>query len=133
MTITVVNPATLQKPRGFSHGIVAQGTRMLFLAGQPGVDATGRIAAPGDLVEQFTQALANLDTVVREAGGTTQNIVKLTIFVVDKNAYIDLLKPLGEVYRSQFGKHYPAMTLVEVRNLFDDNALIEIEGIAVLD
>lgn len=133
MSITIVNPASLPKPRGFSHGIVAQGSRMLFLAGQPGVDAAGRVAAPGELVDQFAQALANLDAVVREAGGTPQNLVKLTIFVTDKNAYIDLLKPLGEVYRSLFGKHYPAVTLVEVRNLFDDNALIEIEGIAVLE
>lgn len=133
MSITLVNPNSLPKPRGFSHGVIAQGTRMLFLAGQPGVDATGRVAAPGELVDQFAQALANLDAVAREAGGSLQNIVKLTIFVVDKDAYIDLLKPLGVVYRSRFGQHYPAMTLVEVRNLFDDNALIEIEGIAVLD
>ena len=133
MSITLVNPNSLQKPRGFSHGIVAQGTRMLFLSGQPGVDATGRVAAPGELVDQFAQALANVDAVVREAGGSLQNIVKLTIFVVDKDAYSELLKPLGAAYRAFLGTYYPAMTLVEVRDLFDDNALIEIEGIAVLD
>ena len=129
---TLVNPASLAKPSGYSNGILTQGGWLLFLAGQTGMDATGAIAHPGDVVAQFHQALANLRTVVEEAGGTMTDIVKLTLFVTDKAAYRLNLKPIGEVYRSVFGRYYPAMTLVEVKSLFDDAAMVEIEGIAVL-
>ena len=129
---TVVNPALLAKPSGYSNAILTEGGRLLFLAGQTGMDATGAITHPGDVVAQFRQALANLKTVVEEAGGTMTDIVKLTIFVTDKAAYRLNLKPIGEVYRSVFGRYYPAMTLVEVKSLFDDAAMIEIEGMAVI-
>src|SRR5690606_8002368 len=98
--------------------------------GQTGMDATGRIAAPGDLVAQLRQALANLQAVVAEAGGQMTDVVKLTLFVTDAADYGAKLKPLGEAYRAVFGRHYPAMTLVEVRRLFDEQALVEIEGLA---
>ncbi|HKZ84842.1 MAG TPA: RidA family protein [Anaerolineae bacterium] len=129
---TVVNPALLAKPSGYSNAILTEGGRLLFLAGQTGMDATGAITHPGDVVAQFRQALANLKTVVEEAGGTMTDIVKLTIFVTDKAAYRLNLKPIGEVYRSVFGRYYPAMTLVEVKSLFDDAAMVEIEGMAVI-
>jgi enamine deaminase RidA (YjgF/YER057c/UK114 family) len=132
MSKTIVNPASLVKPSGFAHGIVAPGGRLLFLAGQTGTDATGRITAPGDLLAQFRQALANLKAVLDEAGGQMSDIVKLTLFVTDKRAYLNQLKPIGDAYRAYFGRYYPAMTLVEVKGLFDDAAVIEIEGIAVL-
>jgi len=128
----IVNPASLAKPSGYSHGVMVEGGRALFLAGQTGMDATGRIAAPGELVAQFRQALANLQAVAAEAGGEMTDIVKLTIFVTDKAAYQANLKPIGEVYRSVFGRYYPAMTLVEVKSLFDDAAMVEIEGMAVI-
>jgi enamine deaminase RidA (YjgF/YER057c/UK114 family) len=96
------------------------------------MDASGLIAAPTDLVAQFAQALANLQAVVAEAGGQMTDIVKLTIFVTDKAAYRAQLEPLGAAWRAVFGKYYPALTLVEVRSLYDDQALVEIEGIAVL-
>jgi enamine deaminase RidA (YjgF/YER057c/UK114 family) len=127
-----LTPATLAQPSGFSHGISAEGGRLVFLAGQTGMDETGRIASPGDLVAQFRQALANLQAVMTEAGGAMTDIVKMTIFVTDKAAYRANLKPLGEVYRSFFGRYYPAMTLVEVKSLFDDEALVEVEAIAVV-
>ena len=132
MPKTLVNPTALVKPSGFSHGILARG-QMLFLAGQTAADATGRILAPGDLVAQFRQALSNLKVVVEAAGGQVSDVVKLTLFVTDKHAYRAQLKPIGEAYRAVFGSHYPAMTLVEVKSLFDDDALIEIEGFAVLE
>jgi enamine deaminase RidA (YjgF/YER057c/UK114 family) len=132
MSKRLVNPPSLAKPSGFSHGVVASG-HVLFLAGQVGMDATGRIAAPGDLVGQFSQALANLQAVLAGAGGQMSDIVKLTLFVTDKRAYLAQLKPIGEVYRGFFGRYFPAMTLVEVKSLFDDAALIEIEGFAVLE
>lgn len=129
---TLINPSSLARPSGYSHGVLAEGGRVLFLAGQTGMDATGRIAHPGDLVAQFRQALSNLSAVLDEAGGAMTDLVKLTIFVTDKQCYRENLKVLGEVYRSFAGKHYPAMTLVEVKSLFDDEALVEIEGIAML-
>ena len=129
---TVVNPAALAKPSGYSNAILTEGGRLLFMAGQTGMDATGAIAHPGDVVAQFRQALANLKTVVEEAGGTMTDIVKLTLFVTDKAAYRLNLKPIGEVYRSVFGRYYPAMTLIEVKSLFDDAAMVEVEGIAVI-
>jgi enamine deaminase RidA (YjgF/YER057c/UK114 family) len=128
----IVNPDSLARPSGFSHGIVTDGGRMLFLAGQPGVDATGKVASPGDLVAQFTQAIANLKTVVESAGGQPADIVKLTIYVLHRDDYKNNLKPIGRAYSAVFGRYYPATTLVEVRDLFDDDALIEIDGIAVL-
>ena len=133
MDKTIINPASLAKPSGYANGILTSGGRLLFLAGQTGMNAIGQIAASGDLVAQFTQALANLKTVVEDAGGTMTDIVKLTLFVTDKKEYRANLKPPGEVYRSFFGHYYPAMTLVEVKSLFDDEAVVEIEGLAVLN
>ena len=132
MNKTILNPPSLARPSGFSHGIVAEGGRLLFLAGQPGVDASGTIASPGDLVAQFTQAMSNLKTVVEAAGGQMTDIVKMTIYVKDRDGYRAKLKELGVAYRSFCGKYYPATTLVEINNLFDDDALLEIDAIAVL-
>jgi len=128
----LINPPTLPVPRGFNHGVLVSGGRLLFLAGQDASDANGRILAPGDLAAQLDQVLRNLQAVVEAAGGTLQDVVKLTIFVRDRDAYIANLKPLGQVFRSYFGGYYPAMALFEVSVFFQQEALIEIEGIAVL-
>ena len=132
MNKTVLNPPSLPKPSGYAHGVLVEGGRVLFLAGQTGTGPTGNIASPGDLVAQFSQALFNLKVVIEAAGGVMTDTVKLTIFVTDKGAYRANLKPLGEAYRSFFGRYYPAMTLVEVKGLFDNEALVEVEGIAVI-
>jgi enamine deaminase RidA (YjgF/YER057c/UK114 family) len=129
----ILNPPSLPRPSGYSNGILTEGGRVLFLAGQTGMGPEGNIASPGDLVAQFAQALFNLKTVVEAAGGTLTDIVKLNLYVTDKAAYKANLKPIGEAYRSFFGRYYPAMTLVEVKGLFDDDALVEIEGIAVIE
>lgn len=128
----IVNPTSLVKPSGYAHGVVTQGGRLLFLAGQPALNAEGKIVAPGDIAGQFNQSFKNLKTVLEAADGTMTDIVKLTIYVTDKSAYLSNLKPIGAVYRSYFGRYYPAMTLVEVKSLFDDAALVEIEGTAVI-
>ena len=133
MDKTVINPPTLPRPRGFSHGILVTGGRLLFLAGQTGSDATGSIVAPGDLVAQYEQTLRNLKTVVEAAGGTMQDIAQITIFIRDRDDYLAHLKPLGQVHRSFFGDYYPATALFEISRFFQDEALIEIEGTAVLD
>ncbi|HEV8675793.1 MAG TPA: RidA family protein [Methylomirabilota bacterium] len=132
MAKMVVNPSGLAKPSGFSHGIEARG-RLLFLAGQTGQDASGRIVAPGDLVGQFRQALRNVGTVIEAQGGTLKDLVKLTLYVLDRKDYRAKAKAIGQAYRELMGAHYPAMTLIEVKALWDDEALIEIDGIAVLE
>ncbi|HEY7091747.1 MAG TPA: RidA family protein [Ktedonobacterales bacterium] len=129
----LINPPGLVRPRGFTHGILVTGGRLLFLAGQDATGADGQIVAPGDLVAQFAQALSNLTTVVEAAGGGAEHVVKLTIYVKSRDDYVANLKPLGEVYRRYFGSHYPAMALFEVSGFFQPDALVEIEGIAVLD
>jgi enamine deaminase RidA (YjgF/YER057c/UK114 family) len=128
----IINPATLSRPRGFSHGILVSGGQLLFLAGQTGSDAGGQIVAANDLVAQYEQALRNLKTVVEAAGGAMQDIVKINIFVRDRDDYLAHLKPLGQIHRSFFGDYYPAAALFEISRFFQDDALIEIEGMAVL-
>jgi enamine deaminase RidA (YjgF/YER057c/UK114 family) len=128
----MINPAGLAPPRGFTHGILVTGGKLLFLAGQDASDAHGQIVARGDLAGQFEQALRNLATVVESAGGKSTDIVKLTIFVKSRDEYVASLKPLGQIYRRIFGGYYPAMALFEVSGFFQAEALVEIEGIAVL-
>ena len=130
---TIVTPSTLPPPRGFNHGIVVEGGRLLFLAGQDASGSDGRIVAPGDLVGQFDQVLANLRAVVETAGGTMTDIVKMNIYVLDRTEYLRLRPELGEVYRRYFGTHYPAMALFEITGLYNEGAIVEIEGLAVLD
>ena len=129
---TIINPPNLARPSGFCHGILVTGGQLLFLAGQAGSDAEGRITAPADLVAQYEQVLHNLHTVVEAAGGKMQDIVKINIFIRDRDDYLAHLKPLGKVHRSFFGSYYPATALFEISRFFQDEALIEIEGTAVL-
>lgn len=128
----LINPKGLPPPRGFTHGVLTRGGSLLSLAGQTGSDATGRIVAPGDVVAQFDQALRNITAVVEAAGGKPQDIVKLNIFVRNRDDYLSKLEPLGQVFRSRCGLHYPAMALFEVSGLFTDEALVELEGLAVI-
>lgn len=128
----ILNPSSLAHPSGFSYGVLTTGGRLLFLAGQTASDADGQIVALGDLVAQYEQVLRNLQTVVTVAGGTMQDIVKITIFISNRDDYRAHLKPLGQVHRAYFGSHYPATALFEISRFFQDGALIEIEGIAVL-
>jgi enamine deaminase RidA (YjgF/YER057c/UK114 family) len=128
----IINPPELAKPRGFSHGIVVEGGRLLMLAGQDASDTGGVIRNPGDLLAQYEQVVKNLKAVVEAAGGTLQDVVKLNIYVTDRDAYRAQLRPLGEIYRAYFGRHYPAMALFEVKGLFNPDAMIEMEGVAHL-
>jgi enamine deaminase RidA (YjgF/YER057c/UK114 family) len=127
----IVNPAAWSKPVGYSNGIVAEG-KFLFLGGQVAFDAEAKVVGEGDLVRQFEQTLSNLDTVCREAGTSLDRMLKLTIFVQDRDEYKARGKELGAIYRQFFGRHYPAMTLVEVARFYETEVLIEIEGIALL-
>ena len=129
---TIINPPSLVPPIGYSHAIASSGGKTIYLAGQVSFDAKGNIVHKDDLVKQFGQALNNLQSVMTEAGGKMTDIVKLNIFVLYKSDYAANMKEIGKVYSSYFGKYFPAITLVEVRSLFEDDALLEIEGIAVI-
>jgi enamine deaminase RidA (YjgF/YER057c/UK114 family) len=131
MSLKFVNPESIGAPRGYSNGVLADGGQLLFIAGQIGWDQHQRITSD-DLVAQFDRALTNVLTVVKEAGGKPEQIVRLVIYITDKNEYRARRKEVGERYRAHMGKHFPAMVLVEVKSLLDDKAKIEIEGIAVL-
>ncbi|MEO5952482.1 MAG: RidA family protein, partial [Chloroflexia bacterium] len=127
----IITPPSLVKPVGFSHGVSAVG-RFVFLAGQIAVDGEGKLVAAGDVVEQYRQVLKNLQAVVDEAGGQMADIVKLTMYVKDRDDYKAQLKELGRVHKEFFGSYYPATALVEISRFFEEGVLIEIEGIAVL-
>lgn len=132
MTFEIINPESLGAPKGWNNGVLApKGGRLLFVAGQTGWEP----GAPGDppgLVDQFARALDKTLTIVRGAGGQPSDLARLTIYVTDLAAYRARLKPLGEAYRARFGKHYPAMTLVEVKGLLDPGAVVEVEATAVV-
>ncbi len=130
MTIKKINPETLAPPIGFSHAVLAEG-KYIFLAGQTALNKENVIV--GDtIVAQFEKALINLVTALKEAGGTPEDLVKITIFCVDPVTYRANSREIGKTWQSLLGKNFPAMTLVGVTRLWDDNALVEIEGIACL-
>jgi enamine deaminase RidA (YjgF/YER057c/UK114 family) len=132
MAFTLINPDSLGAPSGYSHGVVADAHgKLLFIAGQIAWDHTQKIVS-ADFVEQFDRALANVITVLSAAGGKPEHIVRLVIYVTDKIEYRKRTREVGERYRKHFGKHFPAMVLVQVAGLLDDAAKVEIEGMAVL-
>lgn len=130
--LTPVNPRRLGRPSGYSNGILAPaGGRVLFVAGQVGWSEAKELVSDA-FVEQFAQALANVLSVVTEAGGAAGDIARMTIYVTDKREYASRLEEIGRLYRSQMGKHFPAMALVEVAALLEPGAKVEIEATAVL-
>jgi len=130
---SIITPPDLAKPRGYSYGVKVRGGATLYIAGQVAFDADGRVVGPGDLVGQFEHALANFLRVLEVGGAAPQDVVKMTIYTADIRGYRANLKAIGQAYRAVFGHHYPAMTLVEVKGLYDEGILVEIEGIAVFD
>ena len=130
---SIINPSELVKPVGYAHAVATEGGRTVYLSGQIAFDGAGAIVGKGNLVAQFEQALVNLDITMRHSGGSMTDIVKLLIFVRDKRDYAEHSREIGAIYRRFFGKYFPAMSLVQVSSLFEDDALIEIEGIAVVN
>ncbi len=132
--IETVNPPELAPAVGFSHGVEVRSGRVFFIAGQVARDRHNTLVGHGDLVGQFRQVCENIRVLVTAAGGHMSDVARLTIYVLDVADYKAKLKPIGAVYREYFGRHFPAMTLVGARDLFDaaDGCLIEIEGTAVL-
>jgi enamine deaminase RidA (YjgF/YER057c/UK114 family) len=125
-----ITPRGWDRPAGFSHGMVAAG-RVLAVAGQIGAGPDGRLVE-GGLVTQFDRALANVAEVVGAAGGRIEDVVSMTIYVVDRAAYLAARPALGQVWLQRAGRHYPAITLVEVRGLIDEGAVVELQALAVL-
>jgi enamine deaminase RidA (YjgF/YER057c/UK114 family) len=128
-----VNPPSLPKPTGYAHAWEVQGGKTVYIAGQVAMNKDGLVVGKGDMVAQFRQVCENLKAVLTARAGQMNDIVKLTIYVLSKTEYKARGRDIGAVYRDYFGRHYPAMTLVEVRGLYDDDCLIEIEGVAVVD
>lgn len=126
----VLHPKSWKAPKGFANGIAAEG-RLVFLAGQVGWNAE-QVFESEDFVTQTRQALANIVALVAEAGGKPEHIVRLTWFVLDKRDYLSRLRELGDAYRRVMGKHFPAMSLVQVGALVEDQAKVEIEATAVV-
>jgi enamine deaminase RidA (YjgF/YER057c/UK114 family) len=124
-----VNPDELGPAKGFSHATVAGDS--VWVGGQIGSDARGKVVEPGDLVAQFTRAIKNVGIALRAAGCTPEDTVKLTYYVTDLEIYRANLGPIGAAYREVFGRHYPASTVIGVRSLFDPDAMVEIDAIAV--
>lgn len=125
-----VNPSSLARPSGFSHAVVASGTTV-HLAGQTGMTADGAIV-DGGVVAQFEQALGNLLAALDEAGGSPSDLVSMTVYVVDMDDYRAHSKEIGQVWQRLVGTDYPAMAGIGVARLWDAEALVEVQGVAVL-
>ncbi|MFI8104864.1 RidA family protein [Streptomyces sp. NPDC101118] len=132
MSLERINPAELSPPTGFSHAVVATGTRLVLLAGQTALDQDGKVV--GDtLPEQFATALGNLLTALRAAGGTPAQLARVTVYATDVAAYREHAPELGRIWRDLAGRDYPAMAVIGTTRLWDTAAQVELDGIAVLD
>lgn len=129
MSHKTINPDSLPKPSGFAHGMLAGNT--LFLGGQTALDKDMNIV-PGGIVEQFTQAFSNVLTTLREAGGQPEDLVNVTIYLTDVDDYMANGREIGRIWREMAGSQYPAMAGIGVTRLWQKEALIEIQGIAVI-
>ena len=131
MTLERINPAELPTPSGFSHAVRATATTTVHLAGQTALDGAGQIVGTG-VVEQFEQALTNLLTALRAAGGQPHHLASLTVYIVDMDDYHRHAAEIGAVWRRLVGRDYPAMAGVGVARLWDAEALVELQGLAEL-
>ena len=125
-----LHPAHWKKAKGYANGVAASG-RMIFLGGQVGWNAD-QVFESEDFVDQVEQTLRNIMDILTEAGGRAEHLVRLTWFVVDKGEYLGRLAEVGGAYRSVLGRHFPAMSLVQVAGLVEDGAKLEIEATAVI-
>jgi enamine deaminase RidA (YjgF/YER057c/UK114 family) len=126
----ILHPKHWKRPSGYSNGVAAEG-RQVFVAGQVGWNARQEIVSD-DFVAQVEQALENIIEILAEAEARPEDIVRLTWYITDKQEYLARSTEVGEVYRRIIGRHFPAMTLVQVVALLDDRAKVEIEATAVV-
>ncbi|MEU6898610.1 RidA family protein [Streptomyces virginiae] len=131
MSLERINPAELSPATGFSHAVVATGSRLVFLAGQTALDGAGKVVGE-TLPEQFETALANLLSALAAAGGAPADLARVTVYAVDVAAYRVHAGELGRIWRRLAGRDYPAMAVVGAVRLWDEAALVELDGVAVL-
>ena len=129
MSKKTVNPESLPKPSGYAHGILAGNA--VYLGGQTALNANMEIV-PGGIVEQFRQAFSNVLTTLREAGGQPEDLVSVTIYLTDVDDYMANGREIGRIWREMAGSEYPAMAGIGVTRLWQKEAMIEIQGIAVI-
>lgn len=131
MNLERINPPELAKPAGFAHAVRTSDTTTVHLAGQTALDGSGRVVGSG-VVEQFEQALGNLLTALRAAGGEPHHLASMTVYIVDMDDYRGHAHEIGTVWRRLVGREYPAMAAIGVARLWDVAALVEIQGVAEL-
>jgi enamine deaminase RidA (YjgF/YER057c/UK114 family) len=133
MPFELINPRGLEVPVGYAHVAKITGGTMVHIAGQAPFNDKGQVIGEGDFVAQFAQVMRNLKTAIEAVGGRPNQYAVLTIYITNLEAYWNNKKPLGAAYREVFGKYFPAITLVEVKRLYNADCMIEISGVAVLD
>ena len=133
MPFELLNPKGLERPVGYAHVAKVTGGNIVYVAGQAPFDENGQVVGKGDFIAQFAQVIRNLKTAVEAAGGRPDQYAVLTMYITDLQAYLNNRKSLGEAYREVFGKYFPAITLVQVRSLYNPDCMVEISGIAVID
>jgi enamine deaminase RidA (YjgF/YER057c/UK114 family) len=133
MPFELINPSGLEPPVGYAHVAKLTGGTIVHIAGQAPFNEQGEVVGKGDFVAQFGQVMKNLKTAVEAVGGRPNQYAVLTFFVTNVQAYHDNTKPLGSLYREIFGKYFPAITLVEVKSLYNRDCMIEVSGMAVID
>lgn len=126
----IFNPPSLARPIGFSHAAAARG-RVVAVAGQIGWDGSSRLVS-AEFAPQFEQALANLVVALEAAGARPADVISVRIYVTDKKKYLAAAKEVGAAWRARMGRHFPAMALLQVADLLEDGALVEIEALAVV-
>ncbi|MFH9470717.1 RidA family protein [Streptomyces clavifer] len=130
--LTRINPTELAPPTGFSHAVAANGGRLVFLAGQTALDGDGKVVG-ATLPEQFETALGNLLAALRAAGGSPAALARVTVYATDVADYRSHAPELGRIWHRLAGREYPAMAVIGAVRLWDEQALVELDGIAVLD
>lgn len=130
MTLKILQPSGWPRPRGYANGVSAKG-RMVFVSGVIGWDAQGKLVS-SNFAAQVRQALQNIVTILAEAGARPEHLVRLNWFVLDKSEYVSAFTEIGKIYRAIIGRHYPAMTAVEVSGLLEPGARVEIEATAIV-
>ena len=133
MPFELIDPAGLESPVGYAHVAKITGGTVVHVAGQAPFNEKGEVVGKGDFVAQFTRVMHNLKTAIEGAGGRANQYAVLTIYITDLEAYWNNRKLLGTAYREVFDKYFPAITLVEVKRLYNPDCMIEISGIAVID
>jgi len=133
VSLNFIQPEGWEPPSGYSNGVlVPSGARLLFIAGQVAWDADQVLVGRGDFAAQFRQALSNVLTVLTAAEGKPAHLASMTVYVTDKRAYLASVRELGAIWRELVGRHYPAMALVQVADLLEKDALVEIQAVAAI-